>query len=93
MHNPLLEILARDESSGFILERHELPAGFRAEKHRHTEFEWVYVISGTLQDEFGSYPAGTFKLNEKDSVHESFTETGCSLLVFTAGKRVSVIPS
>ncbi|MFH1246246.1 MAG: cupin domain-containing protein [Candidatus Liptonbacteria bacterium] len=86
----VVEQLAVDPETGFRVSLQRLPPGFVAPKHRHTDFEWVYILEGTLQDEFGSYGKGTFKVNPKGSVHKSYSEHGCTLIVFMRGTHEPV---
>ena len=85
-----VELLSFDPDTGFRVTRRRLSAGFVAPKHRHSDFEWVYIIEGQLEDEFGSYPQGTFKINAKGSVHKSRSQNGCTLLTFTRAHRESI---
>lgn len=85
-----MKVLTEDSETGFQAQLYELPAGFASGKHRHTDFEWVYVVKGVLQDEFGDYPSNTLKINPKGSIHKSFTEKGCTLIVFTRAKHEPV---
>ena len=48
---------------------------------RHDAGEEIFVIAGTLEDEQGSYPAGTYLRNPPDAHHRHFTPTGCKLFV------------
>ncbi len=50
------------------------PAGERFQRHRHHGGEEIYVISGELQDEHGSYPAGTWLRSPHLSEHEPRAE-------------------
>jgi len=50
------------------------PAGTRYEMQPHFGGEEVYVISGTLCDEYGEYPAGTWLRNPHNSEHCRYTE-------------------
>ena len=50
------------------------PAGTRYEMHPHFGGEEVFVISGTLYDEYGEYPAGTWLRNPHNSEHCRYTE-------------------
>lgn len=47
----------------------------------HPGGEEVLVIEGTLQDEFGHYPPGTWLRQPNGSRHAPFSETGCLLWV------------
>jgi len=50
------------------------PAGTRYEMQPHFGGEEVLVISGTLYDEYGEYPAGTWFRNPHNSEHCRYTE-------------------
>ena len=51
--------------------------------NRHTHFggEEIYVLEGTFEDEFGSYPAGTWLRNPHQSTHTPFSDEGCLIYV------------
>lgn len=55
--------------------------------HRHPTDEWIYVLKGTFKDEFGTYPVGYFKVNEKGSQHTSGSDDGCVILVHWCGRH------
>ena len=50
------------------------PAGTRYEMQPHFGGEELLVISGTLFDEYGEYPAGTWLRNPHNSEHCRYTE-------------------
>ena len=50
------------------------PAGTRYYPHLHFGGEEIFVLSGTLQDEFGVYPAGSWLRNPHNSEHCPFVE-------------------
>ncbi|MCP4433071.1 MAG: DUF4437 domain-containing protein [Gammaproteobacteria bacterium] len=50
------------------------PAYTRLDPHRHFGGEEVFVISGSLKDEWGVYPAGTWLRNPHDSEHCPYVE-------------------
>lgn len=50
------------------------PAGTRYQPHSHFGGEEIYVLEGTLQDEYGIYPAGTWIRNPHNSEHCPFVE-------------------
>ena len=50
------------------------PAGERFSRHRHPGGEEIYVISGELRDEHGSYPAGTWIRSPHMSEHCPYVE-------------------
>ncbi|MDC0598428.1 cupin domain-containing protein [Gammaproteobacteria bacterium] len=43
-------------------------------RHKHNKGEEVYIISGELKDEFGSYPAGSWIRLPHDSEHSPYVE-------------------
>ena len=51
--------------------------------NRHTHFggEEIYVLEGTFEDEFGSYPAGTWLRSPHRSMHTPFSDEGCLIYV------------
>ena len=50
------------------------PAGERFQEHSHFGGEEIYVISGELKDEQGSYPAGTWIRSPHLSRHHPYTD-------------------
>jgi anti-sigma factor ChrR (cupin superfamily) len=44
-------------------------AGARARSHRHAAGEEIFVLSGELKDEFGTYPLGTWLRSPRESEH------------------------
>lgn len=57
--------------------------GTQGPKHGHPWGEEVLVLDGTLEDEFGVYPPGTWIRNPVDSVHQPFTKDGCTFFLKT----------
>ena len=49
--------------------------------HTHFGGEEIFVIEGTFQDEFGSYPAGSWIRSPHQSVHTPFSDEGCLIYV------------
>lgn len=58
-------------------------AGTMFQAHRHIGGEEIFVLEGTFEDEFGSYPKGTWLRNPPDSFHTPFTQEGCTIYVKT----------
>jgi anti-sigma factor ChrR (cupin superfamily) len=56
-------------------------AGTRSKRHRHRGGEEILVVEGTLQDEHGDYPAGTWLRSPCGSDHTPFTRNGCLIYV------------
>lgn len=57
------------------------PAGERFQQHNHFGGEEIYVISGELRDEHGSYPAGTWIRSPHLSSHLPWAEVDTLLWV------------
>lgn len=49
--------------------------------HTHLGGEEVLVLEGTLQDEHGTYPKGSWVRSPSFSHHHPFTEEGCTIYV------------
>jgi anti-sigma factor ChrR (cupin superfamily) len=49
--------------------------------HAHPQGEEILVLDGTLEDEHGEYPAGTYIKNPAGSVHAPKSPAGCTLFV------------
>ena len=52
-------------------------------QHEHSRGEEIFVLSGTLADEYGEYPSGTWLRNPPGSNHAPFSESGCILYIKT----------
>jgi len=57
--------------------------GTQFNPHRHFGGEEIYVLEGIFEDEFGSYPAGTWIRSPHLSAHQPFSQEGCTILVKT----------
>lgn len=72
--------------------RYEPGAAFNL--HTHGGGEEILVLEGSLADEHGTYPPGTYLRNPPGSSHAPFTTDGCVLFVklwqFMAGDTQSV---
>jgi anti-sigma factor ChrR (cupin superfamily) len=55
--------------------------GTRFNPHRHYGGEEILVLDGVFQDEFGDYGAGMWLRSPHLSVHQPFSEPGCTILV------------
>lgn len=64
-------------------------AGSRFAPHVHGGGEEFLVLAGTLSDEHGDYPAGSYVRNPPGTAHTPFSREGCTLFVklwqFAAG--------
>jgi len=57
--------------------------GTQFKPHRHFGGEEILVLSGVFEDEFGSYPAGTWLRSPHLSAHTPWSAEGCTILVKT----------
>lgn len=57
--------------------------GTEFQEHRHFGGEEIFVIDGVFEDEYGSYPKGTWLRNPPDSTHKPFSREGCLIYVKT----------
>lgn len=57
--------------------------GTRFTPHHHFGGEEIFVVEGTFADEHGRYPAGTWLRNPHWSLHQPYSETGCTIWVKT----------
>lgn len=57
--------------------------GAQGPRHGHPWGEEVFILRGTLEDEFGIYPPGTWIRNPIDSMHQPFTKDGCTFFLKT----------
>ncbi len=58
-------------------------AGSRFPEHDHPAGSETYVLSGTLSDEYGDYPAGSWIRSAPGSSHNPFSENGALTWVKT----------
>ena len=54
-----------------------LTPGTRLGRHAHPGGEEIFVIEGTLADETGRYPKGSWLRNPAGSAHAPFSDDGC----------------
>lgn len=66
------------------------PAGERFKPHRHWGGEEIFVLSGTFEDEHGSYPAGTWMLSPHLSCHHPFVNE--ETIIFVKTGHLAQIP-
>jgi anti-sigma factor ChrR (cupin superfamily) len=50
-------------------------------KHQHFGGEEIFVLEGTFQDEYASYPSGSWIRSPHLSVHQPYSESGCLIFV------------
>lgn len=82
--------ILHDRKANQLLSLFKIEEGAKLTRHKHPEKEWVYVLEGLYEDEYGSVPKGMIKMNRKGSIHTSQSNRGCILLVLWCGKHISV---
>ena len=57
------------------------------QEHMHLNYENYYVLSGSIYDSISkkTYYENSFISLEKNTIHYSYSENGCTLLVFSQG--------
>ncbi len=58
-------------------------AGTRMERRDQSGGEEIFVLDGSLEDEHGSYPEGTWLRNPPGSIPERWSRSGCDIYVKT----------
>lgn len=77
--------LARDEIRNIQFDMLRIDSGFVDSPHWHDDWEWVYILKGSLEDERGVHKAGDFLINQKDAEHKPKSKDGCLLLIVWSG--------
>jgi anti-sigma factor ChrR (cupin superfamily) len=58
-------------------------AGTQFPQHQHRGGEEIFVLEGVFEDEYGTYPQGTWIRNPVGSMHRPFSQAGCLIYVKT----------
>ena len=69
------------EDSGEEIRLVRLDPGARVPHHAHPGGEEIFVLKGTVDDEFGTYRAGAWLRQPPGSTHSPHSEQGCILYV------------
>ncbi len=78
---PGLEVLPLSEFMGEHTALVRWQPGTQFQPHRHFGGEEIFVLEGTFQDEYGTYPQGAWLRNPHMSAHQPFSVEGCTILV------------
>src|SRR3990167_2049176 len=81
-----IKALAQDPKLGLQMDILNVPAGFADSGHYHGDWEWVYVLEGSIEDEKGLHRKGDFFINSAGVLHKPFSEEWCKLLIVWSGK-------
>lgn len=79
------QILYRSDALHEFARLTEFAAGTAAPRVELPDGEEVFVLSGCLEDEFGSYPMGTWLRMPRGAHHTPRSEVGCTLYVKSGG--------
>lgn len=81
----LVKHLARDDTRNIQMDILKIAPGLDDPPHWHDDWEWVYILEGSLEDEKGIHKTGDFIVNEKDSRHQPKSREGCTALIVWCG--------
>lgn len=56
-----------------------LAPGAVVPRHGHAGGEEILVLDGTLEDDYGTYPTGTWNRHPPGSRHRAWSKTGCTI--------------
>lgn len=75
------KLLELDDDSFWATLLERFAPGARFSGHTHPRGEEFLVLAGSITDEHGHYPAGTYVRNPPGTYHEAYSDTGCTLLL------------
>lgn len=75
-----MKVLYRDDESGEMTVLLKWEPGAVLPFHKHPEIEQSYVLEGSFSDHDGTCYAGQFVYRHAGSLHETRSETGCTIL-------------
>lgn len=85
--NVFYKPLANDVERNIQFDLMQLPPNTSYSKHSHPQFEWAYVLKGSLSDERGTFSVGHFFTNETGSIHTPTSgPDGTELLIVWCGE-------
>jgi len=76
---------ARDEKRGIQMDLMRIEPDFNDTPHWHSDWEWVYILEGSLVDDKGIHKKGDFLLNDKDARHQPKSKEGCKMIIVWSG--------
>ena len=77
--------LARDGKRGIQMDILKIEPGLKDAPHWHDDWEWVYILEGSLEDKRRIHHKGDFVLNPKDTKHEPQSKEGCLAIIVWSG--------
>lgn len=87
--NVKVKHLAKDESKNIQFDLVRLEPNAKIVEHIHADFEWVYVIDGSMSDENNVYEREHFINNKAGSKHNVVAgPDGCLIIAVWCGKHL-----
>jgi anti-sigma factor ChrR (cupin superfamily) len=77
-----MKVLMHDAETGMITILTRLAPGASIPFHVHEAMEQTYILEGSLKDDEGECPAGTFIVRPRGSKHSPVAPNGCTMMVF-----------
>lgn len=81
----LRKSLAKDPKRKLQMDILRIEPDFVDVPHWHDDFEWVYILEGSLEDEKGLHKKGDFIINDKDARHRPTSRDGCTAIIMWCG--------
>ena len=80
---PGMSVLSLHQAGDERVSLIRIAPGTRIDSHPHPGGEEIFVLEGTLADEHGTYPAGSWIRNPHGSEHSHWSDDGCLLWMKT----------
>ena len=77
--------LASDSEKKIQMDIMKIEPGFDDAVHYHDDWEWVYILDGSLEDSKGVHKKGDFLINDTITPHKPKSKEGCTLLIVWCG--------
>lgn len=74
-----LEVMKLHQHGDELVRLLRIAPGAQLPRHGHHAGEEILVLEGTLEDDFGVYPAGTWNRHPPGSNHRAWSAAGCTL--------------
>ncbi|MCR4335842.1 MAG: cupin domain-containing protein [archaeon] len=81
-----IKSLAKSSEKGLQMDILKIEPNWVDQGHFHNDFEWVYILEGSMQDEKGLHKKGDFLINTTERIHKPSSKDGCQLLIVWSGK-------
>lgn len=88
-----IKSLHRDEAQNCHVMFMRYAPGAVIPTHRHTAVEHIFVLEGSVEDEFGACTAGNYALRPPGCVHTPGSQQGALALAISYGPTTRVNPA